>query len=160
MRTIQLICVGKLKESYLREACAEYSKRLGVFCRLQVIEVGECKVGSNPKPAEIQKVIETEGKEILGKIPQQSYVIAMCIEGQMASSMELARKLEQLSVDGISSVTFVIGGSYGLSQPVKERADWRLSMSPMTFPHQLARVMLLEQVYRGCSILANSKYHK
>ena len=160
MMNVQILCVGKLKEQYLRDACAEYSKRLGAFCKLSVVEINECKISNNPNQAEIERVIETEGVSILNKIPAQSYVIPMCIEGKQMSSEQLSQKFEQVALNGISSVTFIIGGSYGLSNQIKQRADYRLSMSCMTFPHQLARVMLLEQIYRAFSISANTKYHK
>ena len=160
MMNVQILCVGKLKERYLRDACAEYIKRLGAFCKLSVVEINECKISNHPNQAEIERVLETEGIAILNKIPTQSYVIPMCIEGKQMSSEQLSQKFEQVALNGVSSVTFIIGGSYGLSNQVKQRADYRLSMSSMTFPHQLARVMLLEQIYRAFSITANAKYHK
>ncbi|EEG30782.1 putative rRNA large subunit m3Psi methyltransferase RlmH [[Clostridium] methylpentosum DSM 5476] len=159
MLTVDVICIGKCKEGYWRDACAEYSKRLRPFCRLNVVELSENRIGDSPKEAEINRVIETEGKSILAKLGSQ-FVVAMCIEGKQLPSAGLAGKLQQIALSGRSSIAFVIGGSYGLSDEVKARADLRLSMSEMTFPHQLARVMLLEQIYRAFSINANTKYHK
>ena len=160
MLNVNILCVGNLKETYWREACAEYAKRLGGFCKFSIIEVSESRLPKSYSDADIAKVIESEGERILEKIPSGSFVIAMCIEGKELSSPQLAEKLQQTAVGGKSRVDFVIGGSYGLSEAVKKRADLRLSMSPMTFPHQLARVILCEQVYRAFSINADTKYHK
>lgn len=160
MLKIDLITVGKLKEDYLRRACEEYAKRLGSYCKLQIIELPEYKVPQNPSDSHISACIEQEGQSILAKIPPQSFVVAMCIEGKMLSSEELAQTFIQVQNRGFSQLSFLIGGSWGLSDEVKKRADLKLSMSRMTFPHQLARVMLLEQTYRACSINNNSKYHK
>ena len=150
MLNVNILCVGNLKEPYWRDACAEYAKRLGGFCKFSIIEISETRLPKSYSDADIAKVIESEGERILEKIPSGSFVIAMCIEGKELSSPQLAE----------SRVDFVIGGSYGLSEAVKKRADLRLSMSPMTFPHQLARVILCEQVYRAFSINADTKYHK
>lgn len=158
MLTIHLICIGKLKEAYLREAQAEYQKRLSGYCKFDLIELPEHRLSENPSAAEIARGLENEGGDILAKC--RGYVTALCIEGKTLSSEELAKKLMELAVSGVSELTFVIGSSYGLSEQVKQKAGLRLSMSPMTFPHQLARVMLLEQLYRACSINANGKYHK
>lgn len=160
LSSVTILAVGKLKESYLREACAEYSKRLQGFCRFSIEEVAEYRLPDNPSPAQIAAGLEREGREMLSRIPVGAYVVAMCIEGKMLDSVELSRKLSQIAVQGRSSVVFIIGGSFGIWEQVKQRADLRLSMSPMTFPHQLARVMLCEQVYRAFSIEANTKYHK
>ena len=160
MLTVNIICVGNLKEQYWRDACAEYSKRLSGFCRFSVIEISESRLPKSCSEADITRVIQTEGERILEKIPSGSFVAAMCIEGKELSSPELAEKLAKIAVGGKSRVDFLIGGSYGLSDAVKRRADLRLSMSPMTFPHQLARVMLCEQIYRAFSINADTKYHK
>lgn len=160
MLNVTIICVGSLKEQYWRDACAEYAKRLGGFCRFSVIEVGESRLPKSYSDADIAKVIQTEGKSILGRIGSGDFVIAMCIEGREMDSPQLAARLEQTALCGKSRIDFVIGGSYGLSEEVKRRADLRLSMSPMTFPHQLARVMLCEQIYRAFSINADTKYHK
>jgi 23S rRNA (pseudouridine1915-N3)-methyltransferase len=160
MLNVNIICVGNLKEKYWREACDEYAKRLGAFCKFQIIEVSETRLPKSYSEADILKVIDTEGSKILEKCPSGSYVAAMCIEGRELSSVQLAQKLEQVAVSGKSRINFIIGGSYGLSDAVKSHADLRLSMSPMTFPHQLARVMLCEQIYRAFSINADTKYHK
>ncbi|MBC8569382.1 23S rRNA (pseudouridine(1915)-N(3))-methyltransferase RlmH [Zongyangia hominis] len=157
---VHLICVGKLKEKYLSDAVAEYAKRLSAFCKLQIVELPECRVGDRPSAAQIEKVMETEGNAILQKVPQGAFVIPMCIEGKLLSSPKLAQTLESAAVGGKSQIAFIIGGSFGLSEQVKARGDLRLSMSPMTFPHQLARVMVLEQIYRAFSIQNHTQYHK
>ena len=153
MLNINVITVGKLKESYLRDACAEYEKRLGAYSTIKVIELAESRLPDSPSQKEIANALENEADMILKKITPQSAVIAMCIEGKMMSSEDFSHKLEGFALEGKSS-------SYGLSDRVKSAAHLRLSMSPMTFPHQLARVMLLEQLYRAMSISANGKYHK
>lgn len=160
MLTVTVICIGKLKEKYLRDACGEYEKRLGAFCKLNIVELSECKLPDNPSPSEIQRCIEKEGELILAKLPKDSFVIPLCIEGRPYSSPALASEIEKLAVFGQSGLTFVIGGSYGLSDEVKALGKIKLSMSEMTFPHQLARVMLLEQIYRCFQININGKYHK
>ena len=160
MLKIDLITVGKLKEDYLRAACEEYCKRMGAFAKLQIVELPESRMPQNPSDAQISACIRQEGEAILNKIPAQSFVAAMCIEGKMLSSEELAETLTRVQNQGNSQLSFIIGGSWGLDAAVKARADLRLSMSRMTFPHQLARVMLLEQIYRACSINHNTKYHK
>lgn len=160
MLKIDVITVGKLKEEYLRAACAEYVKRMGAFAKLQIIELPEYKVPQEPSEAKIAACIKQEGEAILAKIPAQSFVAAMCIEGKMLSSEQLAETFLQAQNRGSSQISFIIGGSWGLDEAVKQRADLRLSMSRMTFPHQLARVMLLEQIYRACSINNHTKYHK
>ncbi|MEM1484784.1 23S rRNA (pseudouridine(1915)-N(3))-methyltransferase RlmH [Oscillospiraceae bacterium PP1C4] len=160
MISINIIAVGKVKDAWMREGCAEYLKRLGLWSSASVIEVDEYRTAENPSPAQIAECIEKEGDRILAKIPKGSMLVAMCIEGKMLSSEKLAELLAKAAVEGESVITFVIGGSYGLSERVKGGAALRMSMSPMTFPHQLARVLLLEQVYRAMSINANSKYHK
>ncbi len=160
MQTITIICEGKLKEKYLRDASAEYSKRLSAYCRLNIIELNPHRISDNPSAAEIESALESEAKEILSKIPSNAKVYAMCIEGKQMSSEKLASELSGCGVNGFNNVVFIIGGSHGLSEQVKKRADFRLSMSEMTFPHQLARVMLLEQVYRAYQISNGGKYHK
>jgi len=152
--------VGKLKEGYFKEACAEYAKRLGAYCRLKITELPESRLSDNPSEKEIAAALENEGKQILTLIPQSAAVIPLCIEGTELSSEMLAWRLDKLMTEGTSCICFIIGSSYGLSDSVKKRAVLRLSMSPMTFPHRLARVMLLEQIYRSFSILGNGKYHK
>ena len=160
MLRVNIICVGKLKEKYLKDAVTEYSKRLGAFCKFSVIELDEEKTNSDPNEAGIEKILEAEGKRILAKTDRMDHVIAMCIEGKQMPSEKFAAYLERAAVNGDSTVDIIIGGSWGLSDDVKKRADLRLSMSEMTFPHQLARVMLCEQLYRAFSITAGTKYHK
>lgn len=161
MIRINIICIGKIKEKYFTDAINEYAKRLSSFCKFSVIELAEERVRSNiPNAAQITEVIEAEGKEILKKINTSDYVVAMCIEGKMMSSEELSKMLDTVSVSGKSTVDFIIGGSYGLSSAVKTRADFKLSMSRMTFPHQMARMILSEQIYRAFEISSNGKYHK
>lgn len=151
--------MGKLKENYLRDGCAEYLKRLSPFAAVQVIEVAEERCGNNPSPAEIEHVIEKEGARIAAKIPAGAAVIPLCIEGKELSSPEIAGSIEKISLHN-SKITFVIGGSFGLSQGVKALAHERLSFGRITLPHQLARLVLLEQLYRAFSIINNSRYHK
>lgn len=160
MLSVTLLCVGKLKEAYWRDACAEYEKRLGAFCRFRLIEVAEERLPDNPSAAQIANTIEAEGKRLLEQIPRDSAVVPLCIEGKELDSPALAARVQKWTVEGVSHVTFIIGGSWGLSEAVKSRAALRLSMSPMTFPHQLARVMVLEQVYRAFQITSGGKYHK
>ena len=160
MLTVTVIAVGKLKERYLTDACAEYIKRLGAYCKLRVVEVEEYRLPQNPSEAQIAAGIEAEGREILGRSPAGSYLIPLCIEGKELTSEELSRTLDQAAVNGRSAVTLLIGGSYGLWEELKKKGDLRLSMSRMTFPHQLARVMLLEQLYRAMTISHGQKYHK
>ena len=160
MLNVNIICIGKLKENYLRDAQSEYSKRLTPFCKLNIIELDEYALPQNPSEAQINQGLEKEGKQILQKIPNGSFVYAMCIEGKQRSSTDLSAEIEALKVDGKSDITFIIGGSFGLSDEVKARADKKLSMSLMTFPHQLARIMLLEQLYRSFQISSGTKYHK
>ena len=159
MISINIICIGKLKEKYLRDANEEYIKRLGAFCKITVNELSPCRIPDNPSPAEINTALNEEGKRILERISNE-YVIAMCIEGKQISSEDLAGKIQDIAVNNNSKISFIIGGSYGLSEQVKARADYKLSMSKMTFPHQLARVMLLEQIYRQFMINSGGKYHK
>ena len=160
MLTVNVICIGKLKEKYLTDGCNEYIKRLHSFCNINIIELSEHKVSDNPSQKEIENCIEKEGEKILSKIPNGSYIISMCIEGKILSSEELAEKLKFAADNSFSTINFIIGGSFGLSDKIKEKSHLKLSMSKMTFPHQLARVMILEQIYRGFSINANAKYHK
>lgn len=161
MIKINIICIGKIKEKYFTDAIAEYSKRLSAFSKFSIIELSEERIRSNtPNSAQINEVLQSEGKKILQKITPSDYVAAMCIEGKMLSSEELSKLIGSVSVGGKSTIDFVIGGSYGLSDEVKSRADFRLSMSKMTFPHQMARMILSEQVYRAFEISSNGKYHK
>ena len=147
MYNIDIICVGKLKEDYLRGACAEYSKRLSAFCKLKITELTPARIPDDPSKAQIDSALADEGKRILQLIHQSARVYAMCIEGKQLSSEELSRDIEQAAVGG-------------LTDEVKRRANFKLSMSKMTFPHQLARVMLLEQIYRAFMISSGGKYHK
>lgn len=160
MKTVTVLCVGKLKEAYWRDAVAEYTKRLSAFCKFEIVELDECRLPENPSAAQIEKALDTEGKAILAKIPAGAAVVPLCIEGKTLSSPELSALLQKWAVEGRSKTVFIIGSSFGLSPEVKAAATYRLSMSPMTFPHQLARVMLCEQVYRAMQIEAGGKYHK
>ena len=160
MLTVKLICVGKLKEKFYIDAAAEYQKRLKGSCRLEVIELPEQKLPESPAPAEIEQALAREAALIEEKLPKGGAVIALCIEGTELSSEALSKKLAQLASAGASQLTFLIGGSFGLDETLKREADWRLSMSPMTFPHHMARVMLLEQVYRAYQIAVGTRYHK
>lgn len=160
MVNIQLLCVGKLKEKHFAAACAEYVKRLGAFCKLTVTELPEERLPEAPSQAQIDAALEKEAAAILAKLPKGTKLIALCVEGKLLSSPDLAKTLSKWAVDGASHFTFLIGGSFGLHPSVKERAQLRLSMSPMTFPHHLARVMVLEQIYRAFQINAGTRYHK
>lgn len=160
MLTVNLICIGKLKEEYWRSACAEYAKRLSAYCKLQLLELAETRIPDNPSPAQTARVIASEGQLILSRLPQNGAVLPLCIEGRELDSAALSELLQKLPLEGKSTVSFIIGGSCGLSDEVKRRGDIKLSMSKMTFPHQLARVMLLEQLYRAFQIAAGGKYHK
>lgn len=154
-----LICVGRLKERYWREAAAEYEKRLTRFGRFETIELPDLPEPANSSPAIERQIRQKEGEAILAKIREDDVVIALCIEGKQLDSVQLSQKLGELSASG-RRVVFVIGGSLGLSEAVVSRAQMKLSFSPMTFPHQLARVMLLEQTYRAMKIAAGERYHK
>ena len=160
MQNITLICIGKLKESYLRDAVSEYTKRLSGLCKMNLIELPTEKLSDNPSQKEIVNALESEGKKIIEKIPKGAYVYTMCIEGKQKTSEELSAEMENLAVKGYSNIVFIIGGSFGISDKVKSASDFRLSMSKMTFPHQVARVMLLEQIYRAIQISIGTKYHK
>ena len=157
---ITVIAIGKLKEQYWRDAVAEYSKRLGAYCKLHIVELKESPLPANPSKADEEAVKKAEGAEILNKIAKDDYVITLEIKGKSLCSEELAEKIERLGIDGKSSVVFVIGGSLGLSPEVSGRADFKLSFSAMTFPHQMMRVILLEQVYRSFKIIRKENYHK
>ncbi len=159
MLSIQILTVGDLKEAYLKAACSEYQKRLSPICKLTVTEIAEAHLSKQPSPTEILRGLEIEGGAILQKISPRAFVVALCIEGSQISSEGLADKLADIS-QSHSEIVWIIGGSHGLSSQVKQRADLRLSFSAMTFPHQLARVLLLEQLYRAFSINNGSKYHK
>lgn len=159
MMNVTVLAVGKLKESYLREGCAEYVKRLSAYAKVNVVEVNEERCSDNPSDSEIQSVIKKEGERIIKKIPKGATVIPLCIEGKEYNSREFSALIENISLRN-SHICFVIGGSFGLADEVKAMGKTKLSFGKMTLPHQLARMVLLEQVYRGFSILNNSKYHK
>ena len=157
---VTLITLGTLKEGYWRDAAAEYEKRLSAFCRLKLVQLKEEKLSEAPTEGEIRQALEREATRIMAEIPPRAYRIAMCVEGKKLSSPALAELVAQRSMSGVSKICFVVGSSNGLHQRVKQRADFRLSMSDMTFPHHLARVMLAEQIYRAFTINAGRKYHK
>lgn len=157
---ITVITVGKIKEKYLRDAIAEYSKRLSRYCKLEIIETPDEKTPDQASETEEEKIRAKEGERLLKHIKDDMYVITLEIGGKMLSSEEFARKMETLGVQGKSSIAFVIGGSIGLGKEVLKRSDYALSFSKMTFPHQLMRVILLEQVYRGYRIMNGEPYHK
>lgn len=160
MQRVTVLCVGKLKEKFYLEAAAEYVKRLQRFCKLELVELPESRLPESPSPAEVQRALAAEAAAIRERLPKGGAVIALCIEGKPCSSVELSRRMEELAVAGKTQLTFLIGGSVGLDESLKQQADWQLSMSPMTFPHHLARIMLLEQIYRAYQISAGTKYHK
>ena len=160
MKSIHLICVGKLKERFYQDACAEYAKRLSAYCKLQVVELPEERLPRDPAPAQIEKALEKEAAAIRGKLPPGAWVTALCVEGRMCSSRELADCLNAWEGSSARQMVFLVGGSHGLDEKLKAEARMRLSMSPMTFPHHLARVMLLEQIYRAFKIRDGSGYHK
>lgn len=157
---ITLVTVGKIKEKFYTEALAEYAKRLSRYCKLEIVQVADEKTPDKASELEEQQIKKREGERILAQIKDGAYVIALAIEGKMLDSEELAKKIEQLGVGGTSQIVFVIGGSLGLSDAVLKRADYKLSFSKMTFPHQLMRVILLEQIYRSYRIIAGEPYHK
>ena len=160
MLNITIIAIGKLKEQYLRDASAEYQKRLSASCKLNIIELNPEKFSDNPSAKEIENALNNEAKKIIEKIPKGAKVYSMCIEGKQRSSEELSAEIDSLAVEGVSNIVFIIGGSFGLSDEVKKLSAYRLSMSKMTFPHQIARIMLLEQIYRAMQISIGTKYHK
>ena len=160
MQRVTFLCVGKLKERFYADAAAEYVKRLQRYCKPEVIELPEYRLPDDPSPAEIQRALQTEGAAIRERLPRGGAVVALCIEGKPCSSEELSRRIIDFGVQGKTQITFLIGGSVGLDEGIKQQADWRLSMSPMTFPHHMARIMLLEQIYRAYQIAAGTKYHK
>ena len=157
---ITVIAVGKIKEKYLRDAIAEYAKRLSKYCKLELLEVADEKTPDAASPAVERSIRQKEGERILRYVREDAYVVTLEIGGQMLDSVEFSRKLERLGIQGKSHIAFIIGGSIGLSPEVSSRADYALSFSKMTFPHQLMRVILLEQIYRGYRIMAGEPYHK
>lgn len=160
MFDITLIAMGKLKEKFYLSAAAEYEKRLNGYCRFKILELPEVRLPEDPSPAEISAGLEKEAEMIFSKIPKGAWLCVLTPEGKLLSSEQLADKMKAVKLSGKSSVCFLMGSSFGMSPRVKEKADFRLSMSPMTFPHHLARVMVLEQLYRAEAIQAGSKYHK
>ena len=160
MMNVHFIVLGKLKEKYMKEFSAEYEKRLSAYCKVTVTELEPIKLSDNPSEAEIENALNKETQMIIAKTPKNSYVFSMCIEGKQLSSEELSQKLEDIALSGKSTISFIIGSSFGLSNEIKKISDFKFSMSKMTFPHKLARIMLTEQVYRAFSISNNGKYHK
>ena len=160
MLNIKIICVGKLKEKFYIAAAAEYIKRLGALCRLEVEELPESRLSAQPSAAEVEAALRKEGESIALRIPSGALTVALCVEGKQLSSVRFSQFLEACALKGRSKLCFLIGSSVGLSEEVKEKAEVRMSMSEMTFPHHLARIMLLEQLYRAFQIRDGSKYHK
>lgn len=157
---ITIVAVGKVKEKFYRDAIAEFEKRLFKYCKLEIVEVADEKTPDNASASQELQIKAKEGDRILSAIKDDMHVIALAIEGKQLSSTELADKIDKLGISGRSSIAFVIGGSLGLDERVLKRADFKLSFSPMTFPHQLMRVILLEQIYRAYRIIAGEPYHK
>ncbi|NLA77473.1 MAG: 23S rRNA (pseudouridine(1915)-N(3))-methyltransferase RlmH [Clostridiales bacterium] len=160
MINVTIICLGRLKESYWRDAAAEYIKRLSAYCKLTVTELEPVRLPENPSDAQISAALSSEAEAIKNKIPNGSKVISLCIEGKQLSSPELARNIKNAAVSGSSRIVFIIGSSFGLSDEIKRLSDSKISFSEMTFPHQLARIMLFEQLYRAFQINSGGKYHK
>ena len=160
MFEITLICMGKLKEKFYLSAAAEYEKRLGGYCRFKLLELPEYRLPEDPSPAEIAAGLEKEADQIISKIPKGAWFCVLTPEGSILSSEKFADTLKKVKLDGKSSACFLIGSSFGMAPRIKKLADFRLSMGPMTFPHHLARIMVLEQIYRAEAIQAGSKYHK
>ena len=154
MQKVSILCVGKLKEKFYRDAVEEYSKRLQRFCKLEITELPETRLPEDPSPAQVRQALAAEAALIRERLPRGG------VEGKPCSSEELSRRMADFGVAGRTQLTFLIGGSFGLDETLKREADWRLSMSPMTFPHHMARVMLLEQVYRAYQIAVGTRYHK
>ena len=160
MLNIKFICVGKLRERFYIDAFNEYARRLSAYCKFECAELNETKLGDKPSDKEIENALVRESADIEKAIPKDAYVIAMCVGAKQLKSEELAQKINSLALSGIGKICFIIGGSFGLAESVKQRADMRLGMSEMTFPHHLARVMLTEQIYRSFKIIEGSRYHK
>lgn len=160
MMNVHLIVLGKFREKFMKEYSAEYEKRLSAYCKLTVCELEPVRICENPTQGEIDNSLLKECEMIKSKIPKNSYVFSMCIEGKKLSSEKFAEKISEIALNGKSTVVFIIGSSYGLSDEIKNMSDFKFSMSEMTFPHKLARIMLLEQIYRGFSINSGGKYHK
>ncbi|TMR73867.1 23S rRNA (pseudouridine(1915)-N(3))-methyltransferase RlmH [Streptococcus pseudopneumoniae] len=157
---IKVVTVGKLKEKYLKDGVAEYSKRISRFAKFEMIELSDEKTPDKASESENQKILEIEGQRILSKVADRDFVIALAIEGKMFSSEEFSKQLEEASIKGFSTLTFIIGGSLGLSSAVKNRANLSVSFGRLTLPHQLMRLVLVEQIYRAFTIQQGSPYHK
>lgn len=160
MIKVTLITVGKIKEKYFAEASVEYEKRLSAYCKLEVKEVAAARLPQEPSAADISAALKSEAERIMRAIPQRSYLIPLCIEGKQMPSEQLSKKIESAVMSSAGGICFIIGGSYGIADEIKNKADLKLSMSEMTFPHRLARVMLLEQIYRAFKISEGGTYHK
>lgn len=160
MLNIKLICVGKLRERFYIDAFNEYARRLSAYCKFECVELNETKLGDKPSDKEIENALVRESADIEKAIPKDAYVIAMCVGAKQLKSEELAQKINSLALSGRGKICFIIGDSFGMAESVKQRADMRLGMSEMTFPHHLARVMLTEQIYRSFKIIEGSRYHK
>ena len=160
MLNVHLICVGKMKEKFYIDAAQEYAKRLSAYCKLTITELPEERLPQAPSQAQIDAALAREAQAIGSKLPAGAHLVAMCVEGKTQSSEELARTVDRCLQKSVKALVFLIGGSFGLDAQLKQQADLRLSMSPMTFPHHLARVMLLEQIYRAFKINEGSAYHK
>ena len=160
MLSVTLLCVGKMKEAHYVDAFAEYGKRLGPYCRFTLCEIPERRLPENPSPKEIGAALEREAEELEKRIPAGAAVVAMCVEGTQMSSPAFARRIADWQNAGRSQLCFLVGGSFGLAARIKQRADLRMSVSEMTFPHHLFRVMLAEQLYRAFTILEGGRYHK
>ena len=157
---IQIIALGKLKEKYLTDAVREYEKRISGFAKFSITELEPERLSDNPSDGEIAAALDSEAEKIMAKFPQNSMIVAMCIEGKQFGSETFAKKINEAAVNGKSNIVFIIGSSHGLSDKIKKAAQLKMSMSEMTFPHQLARIMLAEQIYRAFTIINNRKYHK
>ena len=160
MQKVTVLCVGKLKEKFYADASAEYSKRLSRYCKLDIVELPEERLPEAPSPAQIEAALSKEAAAIRARLPSGAVLIALCVEGELRSSEDLARRMDAWASQGMGQLVFLIGGSFGLHPSIKAEAKLRLSMSPMTFPHHLARVMVLEQIYRAYQINAGTRYHK
>lgn len=160
MLNIKFICVGKLRERFYIDAFNEYARRLSAYCKFECAELNETKLGDKPSDKEIENALVRESADLEKAIPKDAYVIAMCVGAKQLKSEELAQKINSLALSGRGKICFIIGGSFGMAESVKQRADMRLGMSEMTFPHHLARVMLTEQIYRSFKIIEGSCYHK
>ena len=160
MQKVTILCVGKLKEKFYMDAAAEYAKRLSRYCKLELVELPEERLPEEPSPAQIEAALLKEAAAIRAKLPSGAALVALCVEGELRSSEALAWQMAAWASQGVGQLVFLIGGSFGLHPSIKEAAKLRLSMSPMTFPHHLARVMVLEQIYRAYQINAGTRYHK